>query len=130
MRTRYLTTMTAAALAAMAFAGGAAAARPAPTLLRLSLANGEAAAPPARLVWLGCAPPAGTHPRSRAACGTLAAVHGDFAALHVTNGICTALYAPVTVTANGRWKGQPVRYRHTFGNACVLRNETGPVFRI
>jgi hypothetical protein len=39
-------------------------------------------------------------------------------------------YDPVTVTATGRWEGRAVRYQHTFGNACLLHVDTGPVFSL
>ena len=103
---------------------------PAQSYLKLTVRAGEQARPAQRRSTLICDPPAGTHPRAREACAALAAVGGDFSALHVDGGACTMQYDPVTVTAIGLWRGQPVRYRHTFGNGCVLRTETGPVFAL
>jgi len=98
------------------------------TYLKLTVATGEQARPASHKATLTCDPAGGTHRRAREACATIAAVGGDFGALHVDGGACTMQYDPVTVTATGLWRGKPVRYRHTFGNACVLHLETGPVF--
>jgi hypothetical protein len=100
------------------------------TQLRLTYAKGEKARPAQRAVSLTCGPAGGTHQRAREACAAIGAVRGDLAALHVSDDMCTMQYDPVTVTATGRWKGRTVRYERTFGNACVLRVETGPVFSL
>jgi hypothetical protein len=109
---------------------GAAVARPAGTWLRLTVAAGETATPVSRQAWLRCRPAGGTHPRPRESCAAIAAVRGDLTALKPAGGFCTMQYAPTTVTATGRWRGRVVRYRHTFSNACVLHDETGPVFQL
>ena len=101
---------------------------PAQSYLKLTVSPGEHARPAQRRATLICEPAGGTHQRAREACAALAAVAGDFAALHVDVGACTMEYDPVTVTATGLWRGTPVRYRHTFSNTCVLHTETGPVF--
>jgi len=100
------------------------------TYLKLTAALGERARPAQRTATLVCDPAGGTHQRAGEACAALAAVDGDFGALHVDGGACTMQYDPVTVTATGLWKGKPVRWRHTFGNSCVLHTETGPVFAL
>lgn len=79
---------------------------------------------------LRCEPIGGSHRRAGAACAALRKVNGDFAALSVSDGACTLEYTPVTVTAQGTWKGRPVRYQRTYGNGCALRTGTGPVFRL
>jgi hypothetical protein len=107
-----------------------AAATGAKSQLKLTIAHGERARPALRTASLTCGPAGGSHPRARDACAALAAVGGDFGALHVDTGACTMQYDPVTVTATGLWRGKPVRYRHTFGNSCTLHLETGPVFAL
>ena len=77
---------------------------------------------------LRCQPAGGTHPAPARACATLARVNGDPGRLKPAEGFCTMHYAPVTATATGRWKGERVRYRQTFSNACVLRLATHGVF--
>jgi hypothetical protein len=80
-------------------------------------------------VTLRCAPIGGTHPQSRAACAAVAQAKGDLTALPAQEGVmCTMIYAPVTATARGTWHGKPVRYQHTFGNACTMHAATGAVF--
>jgi hypothetical protein len=37
-------------------------------------------------------------------------------------------YDPVTASATGIWGDRFIRFQRTFGNACTLRAETGPVF--
>jgi hypothetical protein len=100
------------------------------TQLRLTFTKGEKARPAQRSASLTCNPAGGTHQQAREACAAISAVRGDLAALHVSDGMCTMQYEPVTVTASGRWKGKAVRYQRTFGNACVLWVETGPVFSL
>ncbi|WP_238014037.1 subtilase-type protease inhibitor [Dactylosporangium sp. AC04546] len=121
--------LTAAAIVA-ADAGPAAAATPKPTLLTLTVAKGEATKPAQRRAFLTCSPAGGTHKQARNACAELAKVGGNFGRLQVAGGACTMQYDPVTVTAQGRWKGRKVAYQHTFGNACTLSTATGPVFSL
>src|SRR5262249_1348230 len=98
-----------------------------PTRLTLTVA-GTSGAP--RSATLRSDPPGGTHRQAVAACAALSEVDGELAALRVSNGMCFMVYDPVVVTATGVWRGRQVRFRHTFGNSCTLRNNTGPVFRI
>jgi hypothetical protein len=136
MRTVSFVAATAAATVALVglAAAPAAAARPiraaAKTQLVLTYAAGEKASPVQRRAVLTCAPAGGTHQQAKAACTALNAAHGDPAALVPSDGMCTMQYDPVTVTATGRWHGKIVRYKHTFGNACVLRTDTGAVFAL
>ncbi|MCP2260809.1 Subtilisin inhibitor-like [Streptoalloteichus tenebrarius] len=102
---------------------------PASTLV-LSANPGEQPSPFAKHVVLTCEPAGGTHPDPGQACGQLAEANGDFTALKTrTDQACTFIYAPVTVTATGYWRGQKVSYQETFPNDCVLSATTGPVFR-
>lgn len=100
----------------------------APSLLTLTIADGEAPAPVERAVALRCTPPGGDHPDPVAACRTLRTVDGDFRKLEPGDGFCTLEYRPVTVTAQGVWRGTLVSYQYTFGNQCELLRATGPVF--
>jgi Subtilisin inhibitor-like len=80
-------------------------------------------------VVLRCDPTAGNHPKADEACTAIAAAGGDISAVQPRVGImCTAQYQPVTATARGFWHGRPVRYRHTFSNACHMHTTTAVVF--
>ncbi|GAA1241397.1 hypothetical protein GCM10009665_35260 [Kitasatospora nipponensis] len=105
-------------------------ARPAtpPSQLRLTLRDDGSGA--TRAVALRCEPTDGDHPRAREACEALAPAGGDPEALTGTPGVfCNHLYQPVTASAEGSWRGSPVRWRHSFANPCGLHTRTGPVFR-
>ncbi|GLF97294.1 subtilase-type protease inhibitor [Streptomyces yaizuensis] len=81
-----------------------------------------------RAVTLGCEPRAtGTHPSPRAACRELRAVDGDFAALpSVLPAVsCTREYDPVTVTAQGVWRGRMTDWSATYNNGCEMRATLG-----
>ncbi|MFF3491679.1 subtilase-type protease inhibitor [Streptomyces sp. NPDC002795] len=81
-------------------------------------------------VRLNCTPhPSGHHPYAAEACEALDAADGDLDALLVEQRICTQEYAPVTVLATGTYRGEPVDWRKTFGNACAMDASTGHVFR-
>ncbi|MET7392155.1 SSI family serine proteinase inhibitor [Dactylosporangium sp. NPDC005572] len=108
----------------------AAHAAPKPTLLTLTVARDESTKPAQHRAFLTCSPAGGTHKQARDACAELAKVHGDFGRLQVAGGACTMQYDPVTVTAQGRWQGRKVAYRHTFGNSCTMSTATGPVFSL
>lgn len=99
--------------------------------LVLTLAQGETAYPVNETAWLVCGPAGGNHPAPASACDVLAGTGGDVAAVDVEpDQACTLIYAPVTVTARGHWKEQPVDYRQTFPNACVLDSTKGALFQI
>lgn len=98
-------------------------------LLILTKHRGATPFPIDRAVTLRCAPPGGTHPRIRASCRVLATVGGDPGRLNLSpRTICTRVYNPVTVTAVGLWSGHRIRFQRTYGNPCVLRAATGPVY--
>ncbi|NJC68551.1 hypothetical protein HC031_02255 [Planosporangium thailandense] len=104
-------------------------ARPAPTVLWLTVAHGEAAAPVTRLAVLTCDPAGGNHPAAASACEELSAAAGDIANISQDSGFCTMIYDPVTVTAQGWWQGRPLTYRATYANTCMLHRQTRSLFR-
>ncbi|MEV6602461.1 SSI family serine proteinase inhibitor [Actinoplanes sp. NPDC051346] len=113
-------------------AGSPAAAAPAPppsnSSLVLAVVPATQSALPPRITSLECGPAGGAHPAAAAACADLRAVDGDLSALNDSGGICTKEYQPVTAFAVGTWQGEPVAYRATFSNHCILLNATGDVF--
>jgi hypothetical protein len=116
-------------------ASSAAAAKPdqrhslyAPSMLVLTIAQGESPEPVQRATMLRCGTRGGDHPSSTAACRALDAADGNFAALAPKDTVCTLEYRPVTVTAHGVWRGKLVSHEATFGNACELRRTTGQIF--
>lgn len=115
-----LAVAAAVAVPATAHADGPAANR---LILAVSTAEGTRS-----VATLRCGPAGGTHPAAAKACAAIARARGDLTRLPARAGFCTMQYAPVTATAAGRWAGQRVWYRRTFGNACELALTTGPVF--
>ncbi|MFI6683842.1 subtilase-type protease inhibitor [Streptomyces sp. NPDC050485] len=83
-----------------------------------------------RAVTLSCAPtPSGTHPAAAAACAELKRVQGDFTALApIGRPMCTQLWQPVTVRADGVWNGKRVSHVQTFPNTCIKSAAMGGVF--
>ncbi|MCG5214267.1 SSI family serine proteinase inhibitor [Streptosporangium soli] len=85
---------------------------------------------PDRRVQLVCSPRHSGHPNAWSACIQLARANGNPAYLRPTWGLaCTREYNPVTVTANGVWDGNYIRYQRTFANSCTLNATTGSVYR-
>lgn len=103
-----------------------AAAQPEPaTSLRLTLAHPGAGA--SRSVTLNCEPAGGDHPEAARACSELNGSGGKLA--HAPDGrMCTAVHSPVIARAEGRWRGEPVRFRAEYGNDCAMWSRTGTVF--
>lgn len=63
------------------------------------------------------------------ACAALEKAGGDPAKLEPKEGVmCTMQFDPVTATASGTWKGVPITFERTYGDACEMSAETGPVF--
>ncbi|HEV7628566.1 MAG TPA: subtilase-type protease inhibitor [Streptomyces sp.] len=106
----------------------------APSALVLTVGKGEdtATAGVQRAVVLNCTPkPSGTHPAVERACAEVDSVNGQFQQLAETGTpgmVCSKIWDPVVVTADGAWKGQRVSWKHTFGNACLLNQSGGSVF--
>ncbi|MFE9479024.1 subtilase-type protease inhibitor [Streptomyces spororaveus] len=121
---------SAAALVSLVGTTGVAAAQPsslyAPSALVLTVAQGDDAATSTvlRASTLSCAPTAlGTHPDPRAACAALNSTGGALDRLLASpnpDRACPMHYAPVTVTADGVWKGSRVAWKHTFSNSCTM----------
>ncbi len=80
------------------------------------------------LVSLDCQPTGGSHPNSGDACASLSRVDGDFDSLRGEPQACTLIYAPVDVSAVGKWRGEPVTFRTTYANRCVADVESDGVF--
>lgn len=106
----------------------------APSALVLTVGKGPDAASSAvqRAVVLNCAPkPAGTHPAADRACAEVDAVDGRFQQLltdAAPGTMCTRIWDPVVVTADGVWQGKRVSWQHTFANSCTMRKSGGNVF--
>ncbi|WP_433614782.1 SSI family serine proteinase inhibitor [Dactylosporangium sp. CA-139114] len=98
--------------------------------LVLTVAKGESTKPAQRRASLTCQPAGGSHRQARTACQQLAKVGGRIDKLQSDGSMCIMLWDPVTVTANGTWKGRKVAYTHTFSNACTLGTTTGSVFSL
>lgn len=104
------------------------AAAPASPATDLTLALDRGAGQAASVVDLRCEPPQGNHPDPARACSALSIVDGDFTRLPHTPQACPDLWAPVTATATGQWRGKPVRFTHTYSNTCVADAESSGVF--
>ncbi|WP_371680714.1 subtilase-type protease inhibitor [Streptomyces sp. NBC_01276] len=126
-----LATVSAAALLCLAGTTGLAEAKPAspyaPSAMVFTVAQGDGAAiggTVLRAAVLSCAYTAeGTHPTPRAACDALNATGGELGHLLAApdaGRVCPMLYDPVTVTADGVWRGSRVAWKHTFSNACEM----------
>lgn len=102
--------------------------RPARSVLFLTVAHGEGGGTVSWAAVLTCDPAGGSHPAAQEACDELAAVTGDIAALSEDPGPCTMIYDPVTVTAEGWWRGQMKSFRATYANSCVLYRQTRGIF--
>ncbi|MFE6834940.1 subtilase-type protease inhibitor [Streptomyces sp. NPDC057705] len=120
---------SAAAVLSLIGATGSAAAQPAslyaPSAMVFTVAQGDDdASTVVRASTLSCAPTAlGTHPDPRSACTALNSTDGTLDRLLASpdpDRACPMHYAPVTVTADGVWKGSRVAWKHTFSNSCVM----------
>ncbi|MFD3552150.1 subtilase-type protease inhibitor [Streptomyces goshikiensis] len=128
MRYRIAAASSAAALVTLVGSTGMAEARPAslyaPSAVVLAVAKGENAVTVVRATTVSCAPAAqGTHPDPQAACAALNATGGSLDALLAapdTNRACPMHYDPVTVSADGVWKGSRIAWKHTFSNSCAM----------
>jgi hypothetical protein len=132
MRNRLLSSALVAA-AALASAGSIPAhadARQVASTLIFTIASGENPSPLGKKTVLSCEPADGMHPHAQEACQELVMVDGDFDALSVDpKRVCPLVYDPVTVTAEGSWRGRIVQFTKTYGNNCQLEGTTGHVFQ-
>ncbi|MEU6663436.1 SSI family serine proteinase inhibitor [Streptomyces sp. NPDC046821] len=79
---------------------------------------------------LHCDPaPYGHHPHAAEACGALDTAQGNLDALVPSQQMCTQVYAPVTVSATGTYRGRVIDWHKTYANACTMNASTGDVFR-
>lgn len=83
-----------------------------------------------RTVTLRCDPVGGTHPKAAQACADLARSHGDLTVDPKSKRpqACFMIYAPVTVSAEGRWHGEAYQNLARYPNTCVLKGKTGSIF--
>ena len=122
------------AAAAMTIAGVAAPAASAqvdqPTILFLSISQGETITADAPTVSLTCSPTGGTHPSAAEVCAALDYVRGELEMADADpNRMCTMIYAPVTVSAFGFVGNRMVDIERTYGNACVMAADTGSLYQ-
>ncbi len=76
-----------------------------------------------------CNPIGGKHPHVSEVCASLNDSRGSFENLNVDSSVyCAMMYSPVTVGAEGVWRGRRISYQETFGNPCELRKATGNIF--
>lgn len=78
--------------------------------------------------YLGCFPPSGTHPDYKKACKVLTKVDGWIEAINRDDRACTDEYRPVTLRAEGLWKGRELDWSGYFGNRCEAAAATQDVF--
>ena len=97
------------------------------TRLALKATIGSAAA---RSATLTCDPVGGTHPKAAEACADLAKSHGNVRQQPNSKNprACFMIYAPVTVSAEGEWRGESVHFSAKFPNTCVMHAQTGSIF--
>ncbi|MBO3746448.1 hypothetical protein J5X84_10265 [Streptosporangiaceae bacterium NEAU-GS5] len=80
---------------------------------------------------LACDPPRGTHPRRVRACAVLDQANGDPGNLDPDpDTTCPKVFDPVTVTANGIWRGRYVWFERTYSNTCAAHAMTDVLFDI
>ncbi|MFD7558036.1 subtilase-type protease inhibitor [Streptomyces sp. NPDC059835] len=130
-----LAAVSAAAVLCLAGATGVAEAQPAslyaPSALVFTITQGDDAdtGTVLRAAVLSCAYTAeGTHPAPRAACDALNATGGEFSRLLSASDpgrACPMHYDPVTVTADGAWRGSRIAWTHTFSNTCQMNATLG-----
>lgn len=99
------------------------------TKLTLTIYEGEDLSQgPSRQVVLKCYPAGGSHPDPEDACKKLEVVDGEFSRLKQRFNPCSRIYKPVTVTAEGTWKGRPISSRGTYKSDCSARVYTNNIF--
>jgi hypothetical protein len=120
--------LTASAAVAPASAVAEARLAHAPSALLLTISDPVAGA---RTTELFCDPPGGSHPAAGAACPDHSRAGGpiDEQPGDSRHPYCPMMYRPVTASAKGNWRGQPVTFTSTYPNGCVLTQRTGPVFQ-
>ncbi|MQY13118.1 subtilase-type protease inhibitor [Streptomyces sp. RB5] len=85
---------------------------------------------PLDVAYLECAPPGGTHPTPREACGELRKAGGDFRKLDHKRGRCTREFNPVRLYAYGNWQRKDVKFvSKVYPNRCEANLATANVFK-
>ncbi|MGP4023493.1 SSI family serine proteinase inhibitor [Actinomadura sp. 3N407] len=79
----------------------------------------------ARTLW--CDPDGGTLRAASQACDQLQSADGRVARIPVREGPCTLEYAPVRVSADGTWRGEPRHFARTYPNRCAAMRDTGGI---
>ncbi|WP_141583652.1 SSI family serine proteinase inhibitor [Actinomadura sp. WMMA1423] len=82
---------------------------------------------PATTRTLWCDPDGGTLGAASRACDQLEAAGGDVGRVPARREPCTLEYAPVTVVANGVWRGVPRYFTATYPNRCLAVRATGGI---
>ncbi|MEU3501437.1 subtilase-type protease inhibitor [Streptomyces hundungensis] len=104
---------------------------PSALVISVEPGTGNEGASVQRAVTLNCTPtPSGTHPAPAAACAELRGVQGNFSALAASGAprLCTKIWQPVTVRADGVWNGQRINYVQTYANSCMKAAGSEAVF--
>lgn len=76
---------------------------------------------------LRCDPDGGTLDAASQACDQLESVDGEVRRIPAKTEVCTLEYAPVRVSAHGRWRGEPRHFEQMYPNRCVAARETGGI---
>lgn len=79
-------------------------------------------------VSLTCQPTGGSHPDRGDACTSLSKVDGKFDRLSGEPRSCTLEYAPIDVSAVGKWRGETVTFRTSYPNRCAADVDSDGVF--
>ncbi|HJX22020.1 MAG TPA: SSI family serine proteinase inhibitor, partial [Steroidobacteraceae bacterium] len=66
--------------------------------------------------------------KKEAACEALRSVDGEFGRITSRPQICTMIYQPVDVTANGTWRGKPVKFAATYASRCSADADSRGIF--
>ncbi|WP_165966599.1 SSI family serine proteinase inhibitor [Actinomadura sp. 7K507] len=76
---------------------------------------------------LWCGPDGGTLRSAPQACEQLESADGEVARIPAREGPCTLEYAPVRVSADGTWRGEPRHFARTYPNRCAAMRDTGGI---
>lgn len=127
-------TVLAALISVTALSGAPAQAAPSGTTMLLtvySMNDGSETRPTKLAAWyLGCFPPAGTHPDYKKACKTLTQVDGWVEAIQRDSRVCTKEYKPVTLRIEGTWKGRELYWANYYDNRCEAAAATRDVYPV
>ncbi|TDC58354.1 protease [Actinomadura sp. KC345] len=76
---------------------------------------------------LWCGPDGGTLRSAPQACEQLESTDGQVARIPAKEGPCTLEHAPVRVSADGTWRGEPRHFARTYPNRCAAMRDTGGI---